>query len=109
MAVPYSRSYCSASTGGGSFPALRTARTPVPKRVATAAATRKPRESMPATRSAPDAMPASASVTAASPCRSANSGVRSLNWTPGSGKSATWRVSAAISSATGVAPPAFVT
>ena len=57
--------YFSRRTGGGSLPPLRTASTPVPSPVATAAPSRKPRASMPATRSAPAATSASASVTAA--------------------------------------------
>ena len=47
-----------------------------------------------------EAISASASVTTASPRASASTGVRSLNWIPGSGKSATSRISDAMTAAT---------
>ncbi|SHU92795.1 Uncharacterised protein [Mycobacteroides abscessus subsp. abscessus] len=53
---------------------------------------------------APDVACASASVTRDNPSASANRGVRSLNCTPGSGKSATSRVSDATSSAISSGP-----
>ena len=48
-------------------------------------------------------------TTAVIAARSANNGVRSLNWTPGLGKSATSRVSDAMRSATGAVPLTLVT
>ena len=50
-------------------------------------------------------LPPTASDTASKPCASANTGVRSLNCTPGSGKSGTSRVSDAINREMSVTAP----
>src|SRR5208282_4925983 len=83
----------------GSLPFLRTGTKPAWSFVAAAAAKMKPRASMPTTASTEPGwnFSVSKSIAPANSRASASSGVMSLNWMPGCGKSGTLRMACSIS------------
>src|SRR6478609_9191796 len=100
-ADPYSRVYSSRSEGPGSLPDLRTGTKPMPRWWATAAPMMNPRASIPTTTSTrPAYRPATSWTTAANASPSASCGVKSLNRTPGCGKSGMSRIRLSTSSVT---------
>src|SRR5882672_5033546 len=91
---PYSSAYVTLIVSGGSFPGRRAGTKPTPACIATAAPRMNPRASAPITRSQSFSCTqvASCSTVSRSASASASSGVKSLNPTPGVGKSGTSRI-----------------
>jgi len=94
--APYSSWYSTWWTGRGSFPALRIGTNPADRAWAMAVPKMKPRDSAPKTSSTlwPRNGFTISSTASASAAGSAKSGVKSLNTTPGLGKSGTSRMKA---------------
>ena len=92
--VPYSSAYSTRMWAAGSLPGLRTGTSGRPRLLASGAANRKPRDSIPTTAARPLSSNRSVSFSMVwrNACAFCNSGVMSRNSTPGSGKSGTSRM-----------------